>query len=269
MQIEQVIEYLKRNDIVSADIGVIFGTGMGESFLAEIEIEKSLDYKDIPGFPIATVEFHSGKLHYGKWKGKRILVMKGRFHYYEGHTMEQITLPIRVLNELGIEYLLMSNAAGNLNVNWNKGDLMLVTDHINLQPSNPLRGPHQDRLGPRFPDMSAPYSPKLNDLLQTLAAAKNIELHTGVYAAVMGPNLETRAEYKFLQYIGADAVGMSTVPEVIVAVQLALPCCVVSILTDDCHPESLQPISITDVMAIVTKADKPLAELYLELIAQL
>ena len=266
-QIRESADFIKKQGITDARFAVILGTGLGDTFLKKLKIEKSLDYKNIPNFPLATVEFHSGKLHYGSISEEtRIIVMQGRFHYYEGHSMAEITFPIRVLKLLGIENLLISNAAGNMNRQWEKGDLMLINDHINLQPDNPLRGPNLAELGPRFPDMSNPYSPKLNKMLIDIATKKKISLRTGVYSSVMGPNLETAAEYRFLQRIGADAVGMSTVPEVIVAKHMSLDCCAVSVLTDDCDPDNLNAIDIKDIIATAKKAEKSLTELYYELL---
>jgi purine-nucleoside phosphorylase len=195
--------------------------------------------------------------------------MQGRYHYYEGYSMEQITLPIRVMKLLGVTNLLISNAAGNLNSNWKKGMLMLLDDHINLQPENPLRGKNLDELGPRFPDMSQPYSKTLNQQLIALANESNITLCVGVYASVVGPNLETRAEYRYLKLIGADAVGMSTVPEVIVANHMGLPCCAISVLTDDCDPDNLAPANIADIIVTAGKAEPNLSTLYTQLIATL
>ena len=273
MSLEQVKEsaaFLRKEGLGAARIGVILGTGLGENFLKKLKIEKSIDYKDIPHFPLATVEFHSGKLHYASLPNQtKLLAMQGRFHYYEGYSMQQISFPVRVLKYLGIENLLISNAAGNMNPKWHKGELMLITDHINLQPDNPLRGPNWEELGPRFPDMSAPYSAKLNMLLLEIASQKKITLRTGVYASVMGPNLETAAEYRYLQRIGADAVGMSTVPEVIAATHMSLPVCALSVLTDDCDPDNLKPISIKDVIATAAQAEKKLSELYWELMLRL
>ncbi|MFM8347405.1 MAG: purine-nucleoside phosphorylase, partial [Bacteroidota bacterium] len=186
-----------------------------------------------------------------------------------GYTMQQITLPVRVLRELGIKHLLISNAAGNMNLKWKKGDLMLIDDHINLQPDNPLRGPNIDKLGPRFPDMSQPYDATLGKALIKIAKANKITLRKGVYASVMGPNLETRAEYRFLHRIGADAVGMSTVPEVLVAVHMGLPCCAISVLTDDCDPDNLKPAKLEDILAVAGQAEKKLTTLYSELIRNL
>jgi purine-nucleoside phosphorylase len=234
-----------------------------------MKIIAEIDYKDIPNFPVATVESHHGKLLFGTIGTKKVVAMQGRFHYYEGYDMQQITLPVRVMKLLGIKHLLLSNASGSLNLNWNKGELMLIDDHINLLPANPLIGKNIDELGPRFPDMSAPYDGKLNSILKSIAVEKGIILHEGVYVVVTGPNLETRAEYRYLKNIGADVVGMSTVPEVIVANHMSLPCCAVSVLTDDCDPDNLQPINIEEIIAIAGKAETKLTELFLELIKKI
>lgn len=195
--------------------------------------------------------------------------MQGRFHYYEGYSMQQITFPVRVMKMLGVEHLLISNAAGNLTPACKKGELMLIEDHINLQPENPLRGKNLDQWGVRFPDMSQPYSKFLNDALKKIALEKKIKLNTGVYVSVTGPNLETRAEYKFLRIIGADAVGMSTVPEVIVANHMNLPCCAISVLTDDCDPDNLKPVDIKEILEVAAKAEVGLTDLYVELIRRI
>ncbi len=247
-------------------IGVILGTGLGNAFAAAIKNQEVLEYRSIPHFPVSTVETHKGRLIFGTLHGKQVVAMQGRFHFYEGYSMQQITLPVRVMRELGIRHLLISNAAGNMNLRWKKGDLMLIDDHINLQPDNPLRGPNIDTLGPRFPDMSQPYDPALGKALIRIAKAKKITLRKGVYVSVMGPNLETRAEYRFLRRVGADAVGMSTVPEVLVAVHMGLPCCAVSVLTDDCDPDDLKPAKLTDILAVAHKAEGKLTELYTQLI---
>lgn len=267
--IQEAAEFLRSKGFDKPQVGIILGTGLGAGFVKEMDIIHVVDYKDIPHFPVATVEFHSGKLLIGTIKGKRVVAMQGRFHYYEGYSMQQITFPVRVLRLLGIQYLLISNAAGNMNLDWKKGELMLLDDHINLQPDNPLRGKNLDTFGPRFPDMSAPYSAEMNKQLVAIAKEKAISLRVGVYVSVVGPNLETRAEYRFLRRIGADAVGMSTVPEVIVANHMGLPCCAISVLTDDCDPDNLAPANIQDIIAIAGKAEKSLTELYVELIARL
>jgi purine-nucleoside phosphorylase len=268
-QVNDAVNYIRRNDMLHPEIGVILGTGLGDQFVKEIKNKIIINYNSIPHFPISTVESHKGKLIYGELKGKKILAMQGRFHYYEGFSMQQITLPVRVMKLLGIHYLLISNAAGNMNLKWKKGELMLIDDHINLQPDNPLRGQNLEMFGPRFPDMSQPYSPMLNKKLISIARKKKIKLNKGVYAGVMGPNLETRAEYRFLRAIGADVVGMSTVPEVIVANHMGLTCCAISVLTDDCDPENLLPANITDILKVAHKAEGKVTELYVELIKDL
>jgi purine-nucleoside phosphorylase len=268
-QIKEASAYLNNQGVAQPEIGVILGTGLGNLFAQQIENPITIDYHSIPHFPVSTVEFHKGKLIYGDVQGKKVLAMQGRFHYYEGYSMQQITLPVRVMKWMGIKYLLISNAAGNMNLNWKKGELMLIDDHINLQPENPLRGKNDEELGPRFPDMSQPYDPLLNDNLITIAKERNIKLNVGVYVSVTGPNLETRAEYRFLHRIGADAVGMSTVPEVIVANHMRLPCCAVSVLTDDCDPDHLKPADISEIITVAGRAESTLTELYVELIRRL
>lgn len=268
-EIQEASEYIRSRGVEAPEIGVILGTGLGNLFVKEFKKPIQIPYNSIPHFPISTVEFHKGQLIYGEIKGKKVLAMQGRFHYYEGYSMQQITLPVRVMKMLGVKNLLISNAAGNMNLNWKKGELMLIDDHINLQPDNPLRGTNYEVLGPRFPDMSQPYALALNKKLKAIAKEKNIKLNEGVYVGVMGPNLETRAEYRFLHRIGADAVGMSTVPEVIVANHTGLPCCAISVLTDDCDPDNLKPANIQEIIEIAGKAEAKLTELYVELIKQL
>lgn len=268
-QIKEVAAFLQRRGITEPEVGVILGTGLGKRFVKEIKNPITVNYNSIPHFPISTVEFHKGQLIYGEVKGKMVLAMSGRFHFYEGYTMKQITLPVRVMKLLGVKNLLISNAAGSMNLKWKKGDLMLIDDHINLQPDNPLRGENSTALGTRFPDMSQPYSKKLNDQLKKIAKKRKITLNEGVYVAVMGPNLETRAEYRFLRQIGGDAVGMSTVPEVLVANHMKLPCCAISVLTDECDPDNLQPVNIEDIVRIAGKAEGKLTDLYVDLIASL
>ena len=268
-QINEAASYLKKQGITSPEIGVILGTGLGNLFVQKIKNPLVINYNSIPHFPISTVEFHKGKLIYGTIKGKKVLAMEGRLHYYEGYSMQQIALPVRVMKMLGVRYLLISNAAGNMNSKWKKGQLMLVDDHINLQPDNPLRGQNFEMFGPRFPDMSQPYSRELNKKLIALAVKKKIKLRVGVYVGVMGPNLETRAEYRFLRKIGGDAVGMSTIPEVIAANHMSLPCCAVSVLTDDCDPDNLKPAILEDIIKVAGKAESKLTELYVDLIGRL
>jgi len=268
-QIKDAANFLERRGIKKPEIGIILGTGLGDLFIKEIRNPITIPYNSIPHFPVATVEFHKGQLIFGEVKGKRVLAMRGRFHLYEGHTARQITLPVRVMKWLGVDTLLISNAAGNMNLKWNKGELMLIDDHINLQPESPLRGENFDVFGPRFPDMSQPYSKKLNDSLTKIAKKKGIKLNKGVYAAVMGPNLETRAEYRYIRNLGADVVGMSTVPEVLVANHMGLRCCAISVLTDNCDPDNLEPVNIEDIIKTAQKAEKKLTELYLALIGSL
>lgn len=267
-KINETAQFLKTKGIEKLEIGIVLGTGLG-GLVEEIEIIKQVDYDKIPNFPVSTVESHFGKLIYGKLNGKYVLAMQGRFHFYEGYTMKQIGFPVYVMKILGISTLLISNAAGAVNLNFNKSDLMLITDHINLFPSNPLIGKNNEKLGTRFPDMSEPYSKKINTLLKKIAIAKKIKLQQGVYVAVTGPNLETRAEYKMIKKIGGDAVGMSTIPEVIAANHLQLPCCAISVLTDECNPENLAPVDIADILKAAAKAEPQLTLLFKELIGQL
>ena len=265
-QIEEAKNFIIDRGVSAPEVGAILGTGLGKLFVEKIENPVVIPYKDIPNFPTSTVETHKGNLIYGVCMGKRVLAMQGRFHYYEGYSMQQITLPVRVMKALDVKTLLMSNAAGNMNLSWKKGEMMLIDDHINLQPENPLRGVNHEKLGPRFPDMSEPYAKALNKKLLEIAEKKGITLHSGVYACVTGPNLETRAEYRFLRRIGADVVGMSTVPEVIVANHAGIPCCAISVLTDDCDPDNLQPANIIEIIEVAGKAEVKLTELYMALL---
>ena len=267
--IQEASKFIRDHGVESPEIGIILGTGLGNLLVHEIKNPIIINYNSIPHFPISTVEFHKGKLIYGSIKGKKVIAMQGRFHYYEGYSMQQITLPVRVMKMLGVKHLLISNAAGNMNQKWKKGQLMLVDDHINLQLDNPLRGHNVELLGPRFPDMSAPYSSTLNKKLISIAKKKDIRLNVGVYVAVMGPNLETRAEYRFLRGIGADAVGMSTVPEVIVANHMSMPCCAISVLTDDCDPDNLEPTNLKEIVKTAGKAERKLTDLYVTLISKI
>lgn len=256
-KIKQTSEFLRSKSIDTPEIGIILGTGLGK-LVDKIDIEIQIDYQDIPHFAVSTVEFHKGKLIYGTLFGKKVLAMQGRFHFYEGYSMEEITFPVRVMKELGIKYLLISNAGGAMNLDFKKGSLMLLDDHINLLGTSPLVGPNHNDLGPRFPDLSQPYSGHLNELLEKIAKENNINLNKGVYVAVSGPNLETRAEYRFLRGIGADVVGMSTVPEVIVANHAGLPCAAISVLTDECDPDNLKPIDINDIIQTASAAEEDL-----------
>ena len=264
-QIKEAKNYIESQGIHDAQIGIVLGTGLG-NLAEQIEKEKEVPYEDIPHFPVSTVESHSGKLIYGNLGGKKVLAMQGRFHYYEGYSAAEITFPIRVMHQLGVQRLLISNAAGTVNPDFKKGSLMLIDDHINMIPDNPLRGKNMDAFGPRFPDMSQPYDAEMNALLKQLAQELSITLHEGVYTPVAGPNLETRAEYRYLRRIGSDAVGMSTVPEVIVANHMGLRCVAISVLTDECDPDNLLPVSIAEILEIAGRAEKDLTQLYVALI---
>ena len=247
------------------EIGIILGTGLG-GLVDEIEIEHRLMYSNIPNFPISTLEFHSGKLIFGILSGKRVVAMQGRLHYYEGYDMKQITFPLRVMKMLGISKLIVSNASGALNPDFRKGELMIIEDHINLQTDNPLRGRNNENLGPRFPDMSEPYNKDMIAKAMQIAKKNNISCHKGVYVAVNGPNLETKAEYRFLRIIGADAVGMSTVPEVIVANHMSLPVFAISVLTDEGFPDNLQPVSLEEIIKIAGDAEPKMTKVIKELL---
>ncbi len=266
--IEETKNYLENSGIQNPEIGIILGTGLG-GLVKNIEIIKEIDYQDIPHFPTSTVEFHKGKLIFGKIGDKIVLAMQGRFHFYEGYTMQQITFPIRVMKFLGIKKLLISNAGGAMNLHYKKGQLMVLDDHINLLPGNPLIGVSEEKLGPRFVDLSQPYSLELNNKIIEIAKKHNIVVHSGVYVAVSGPNLETRAEYRFLRGIGADVVGMSTIPEVIVANQMSLPCCAISVLTDECDPDNLKPVDISEIIRVANEAEKDLTTIYTDLIKEI
>jgi purine-nucleoside phosphorylase len=261
-------DFLEKKGIENPEIGIVLGTGLHQ-LLNHVDVKQSISYTEIPGFPVATVEFHKGNLIYGTIAGKNVIVMQGRFHAYEGYTLQQIVFPIRVMKLLGIQKLMLSNAAGGINLSFKKGDLVLIEDHINLLSGNPLSGKNLDELGARFPDMSEPYNVPLQNILQQKAEESGIELKKGVYAAVHGPNLETKAEYRYLKIIGADMVGMSTVPEVIAAAHMQLPCVAVSVITDECDPEHLKPVNIDEIIAVAGKADQKLSQLFYELIKEL
>ena len=267
-QLKETIEFLKGKGIINPKVGIVLGTGLGK-LIDEISIEKEIFYADIPHFPKATVEFHSGKLIYGELSEKKVLVMSGRFHLYEGYNAWEVTYGIRTMHGLGIKNLLISNAAGAINLSYKKGDLMLIEDHINLQGSSPLVFKGANNFGNIFADMLAPYSKIINNKIKEIAKDQNIKLHNGVYASVLGPQLETRAEYRMLQILETDAVGMSTVPEVIVAKHLELPCAAISVLTDECDPKNLQPVNIAEIIAIAGKAEPKMISLFKRVIQDL
>lgn len=254
------VSFLKENGFENCEAGVVLGTGLA-AFTKMIEGPKVVPYHQIPHFPISTVEFHKGQLITGFIGKKKVVVMQGRFHYYEGYDMQQITFPVRVMKKLGANQLFLSNAAGGIKTNFKKGDLVLIEDHINLLPENPLRGLNDPEFGNRFVDMSEPYSPVLNRLITQKANELNINIKKGVYASVAGPNLETKAEYHYIRTIGADMVGMSTVPEVIVANHIGLPCAAISVITDECNPDNLKPVNISEIIEVAGKADSVLSSL--------
>jgi len=266
--INESVNFLRKKGITEPQVGIILGSGLGK-LVNEIKIEKSINYEDIPNFPISTVEFHKGKLIYGELKGKKVIAMQGRFHYYEGYSLNEITFPVRVMKFLGIKSILISNAGGAMNLNFKKGSLMLLDDHINMIPDSPLRGKEYREFGSRFVDLSQPYSKTLNEKLLAIAKEKNIVLHKGIYVAVPGPQLETRAEYRFLRSTGADVVGMSTVPEAIVAKQMGLSCAAISVLTDECDPDNLKEVDISEILETAGKAEIGLIELFVSLIEEL
>jgi len=267
--IDETVQYIKQKIAgFVPEIGIVLGTGLG-GLVNEMEIEFSLMYSNIPNFPISTLEFHSGKLLFGTLNGKKVVAMQGRLHYYEGYSMQQITFPIRTMKALGIQHLFVSNAAGSLNPEFKKGDLMVISDHINLQPESPLRGRNDADMGPRFPDMSQPYHRQLIENALLIAKQEGVRCHKGVYVAVTGPNLETKAEYNYLRIIGGDAVGMSTVPEVIVANHMSVPVFAISVLTDEGFPEVLQPVSIEEIIETARIAEPKMTKILSQLISTL
>ena len=259
-QLEETIPVIRKYYAGTPKIGIILGTGLGK--VAEsIDVETEIPYEKIPHFAVSTVESHAGKLIFGKLAGVPVMAMQGRFHYYEGWTMKQITYPVRVMKALGVDILLVSNAAGALNPLFRPGDIMLITDHINLIGDNPLIGKNDDTLGPRFPDMSNAYTKELRKIAEETALELGIRLVQGVYVPVSGPNLETPAEYRFLRTIGGDAVGMSTAPEVIVAVHSSMKVLGFSIITDMCLPDALKPVTLEEILATASTADTKMATL--------
>jgi purine-nucleoside phosphorylase len=267
-QINDTLRFLRTKTAAEPTVGIILGTGLG-GLVKEIRIDTVIDYAEIPHFPVSTVESHKGKLIFGTLGGKSIVAMQGRFHYYEGYTMQQVTFPVRVMKFLGVKTLLISNAAGGMNPLFTKGDIMLITDHINLLGDNPLIGHNDNELGPRFPDMTEPYSHALIALAEQVALDLKIRLQKGVFVAVSGPNLETRAEYRFLRGIGADVVGMSTVPEVIVAAHQSMRVLGFSIMTDECFPDALKPVSLQEVIAVANETEPKLTSIMKEVVARM
>lgn len=267
-RIEASVNYLKERGLKDPEVGVILGTGLSK-LLDEVEILVEIPYHEIPHFSTTTVEYHEGKLLYGKLSGKRVLLMHGRFHLYEGYTLQEVTYPVRVMQALGIKTLLVSNAAGAINLSYKKGDIMLINDHINLQGGSPLAFKGAAEHGNVFVDMREPYDSDLIEDLLVIAERFKIKLHQGVYASVVGPQLETKAEYRMLKILGADAVGMSTVPEIIVARQLGLRTAALSVLTDECDPDDLKPIDIPEILKIIQNSEPQMVNLLKELIERL
>jgi len=266
--INKTLEVIRKFTSEKYPIGIILGTGLG-GLVKEIEVKHQINYEDLPHFPISTVESHHGKLIFGTINGKNVVAMQGRFHFYEGYTMQQITYPVRVMKFLGVETLLVSNACGGMNPHYRKGDVMIMTDHINMLGDNPLIGKNEDELGPRFPDMSEPYNLELIKLAEKIALENQIEVQKGVYVAVPGPNLETRAEYRFLRATGADVVGMSTIPENIVANHMGMKVLGISIVTDECFPDSLKPVNVEEIIETAMQAEPKMTLIMKELIKRL
>jgi purine-nucleoside phosphorylase len=267
-RVHRAVEFLRTELSQLPEVGVILGTGLGR-LTDEIDTETTVEYGAIPHFPVSTVETHHGRLIGGTLEGVPVLALQGRFHLYEGYDAKQVTFPVRVLGELGVRTLLISNAAGGMNPLFRRADLMLITDHVNLQGANPLTGPNHNDWGLRFPDMSEPYDVELRDLAEKSALSLGIKLQQGVYCSVVGPNLETRAEYRFLRTIGADAVGMSTVPEVIVARHMGMRCLAISVITDECFADALEEVSIPDILEAAATAEPRLTQIFRSVVKQI
>lgn len=267
-QIDEALKFIRTKSDSKPPIGIILGTGLG-ALVKEMKVDCVIDYGDIPHFPVSTVESHHGKLIFGSLSGKSIVAMQGRFHKYEGYTLQQVTFPVRVMKFLGVKNLLISNAAGALNPFFKRGDVMIMADHINLLGDNPLIGKNDESLGPRFPDMSEPYNKELISIAEQAALELKISVRKGVYVAMTGPMLETAAEYRFLRTIGADAVGMSTVPEDIVAVHMGLNVLGFSILTDECFPDALVPVTLKEVIKVANRAEPKMTAIMKEVVRRM
>lgn len=262
------LEYIQSKTDMRPNYMLILGTGLGQ-LADEMTIETVISYDEIPHFPISTVESHAGKLLFGTLGDKEIVAMQGRFHYYEGYTMNQIVFPVRVLKENGADTLIVSNACGGMNPNYKRGDIMLISDHINLLGDNPLIGPNDNDLGPRFPDMSDPYTERLREIAQNVALNDAIPMHQGVYVALSGPMLETRSEYRYLRLLGADVVGMSTIPEVTAAVHMGMDVLGISVITDECFPDSLQPVNIEEILDAAAMAEPKMTKVIIGVLEKL
>lgn len=265
---DEALRYIRKQTSLKPNYLIVLGTGLGH-LADEIDLELSISYADIPHFPVSTVESHAGRLLFGALAGKEIVAMQGRFHYYEGYSMQQIVFPLRVLKANGADTLFVSNACGGMNPNYGRGDIMLIRDHINMLGDNPLIGPNDDELGPRFPDMSEPYTERFIELAETVALEKGIKMHQGIYLALSGPMLETKSEYRFLRLIGADVVGMSTVPEVIAAVHMGMDVLGISAVTDECFPDALEPVNIEDVLEAAGMAEPKMTQVIMGVLERL
>ncbi|WP_018128143.1 purine-nucleoside phosphorylase [Balneola vulgaris] len=264
----EAVQYIQSQTDFTPEYLIILGTGLGQ-LADEIEVTHAIEYTDIPHFPTSTVESHAGKLLFGTLGGKAVVAMQGRFHFYEGYTMQQIAFPVRVAKMLGAHTLFVSNACGGMNTNFEAGDIMMINDHINFLSDNPLIGPNDDQLGPRFPDMSEPYTERLMDIARNVALEKNIRMHEGVYLAISGPMLETKAEYRYMRQLGADVVGMSTVPEVIAAVHMGMDVLGISVITDECFPDALKPINLEQIFAAAAVAEPKLTQVMVNVLERL
>lgn len=265
---KEALAYIQDKTDLRPGFLLILGTGLGQ-LADEMEVTTEIPYHKIPHFPVSTVESHAGKLLFGTLGGKEIVAMQGRFHIYEGYSMEEIVFPVRVLKENGADTLFVSNASGGLNNNYRRGDIMLLTDHINFLGDNPLIGPNDTELGPRFPDMSDPYTERLREIAENVALELNLKMHQGVYISLTGPMLETRAEYRYLRLLGADAVGMSTVPEVIAAVHMGMDVLGISAITDECFPDALEPVIIDDVLEAASWAEPKMTRIIIGVLERL
>lgn len=265
---DEALAYIHSHTDLRPNYMLILGTGLGQ-LADEMDVIDQISYDQIPHFPVSTVESHAGKLLFGTLGDKEVVAMQGRFHFYEGYTMQQIVFPIRVLKENGADTLFVSNACGGMNPQYSRGDIMLISDHINLLGDNPLIGPNDDELGPRFPDMSDPYTERLREIAQNVALNESIAMHQGVYVAVSGPMLETKAEYRYLRLIGADVVGMSTVPEVISAVHMGMDVLGISVITDECFPDALEPVNIEDILEAAAMAEPKMTKVIIRVLEKL
>lgn len=268
IQRAEAVAFIKERLPIDPEYLLILGTGLGQ-LAEEMTVELELPYEEIPHFPVSTVESHAGKLLIGYLGGKSVMAMQGRFHYYEGYSMNQIAFPVRIAKMLGIQTLLVSNACGGLNTNFERGDIMLINDHINFLGDNPLIGPNDPDLGPRFPDMSQPYTERLLATAEQVALDAGIKMHQGVYLAVSGPMMETKAEYRYMRQLGADVVGMSTVPEVIAAVHMSMEVLGISVITDECFPDALEPVSLDDVLIAAAMAEPQLTRVVVGVLERL